>query len=483
MFKPFQLISAYLLLSGIIFKDILVSMKSARRALFLIVGLCGLVFFVEPLAVSNAQLPCCSEDPALSYFISPKPSQTYPYLVRYEIFFSTQLNKEKGFFIILPEDFFQNPNARYPLLFLLHGYNFYRTGMWWKVYSPEKAKRLLCEVKEEEYHWLFHEDIAVIAYAMMDSKNRTYRDLEQSLEKRFQEFSQEGGLTKNDHTPKEIAQSIVSHNLHPGGSPDDPFYPVAKMMIVLPDGDNGFYTDANGGERLFPGTKSRKACDDFYPGEALNYSLFPFFYMKPGALGKHESYFLELIHYIESQSVYRERLLRRRGLGGNSMGGFGAVKLGLKYPHLFQSISSQSGLLDIGLLRDKWMLKMVMPEFLEVFGRLEPNQLPSGSSLNLRYIEANNPLDLIKKKGVSRLPRWLYFDYGSKEGFEGIPEGNKELERLLREGSHQIPVLPFNGKSAHNYQFWRSRCGNMLQHHSDVLKEVERSDTRDRDSK
>jgi S-formylglutathione hydrolase FrmB len=152
------------------------------------------------------------------------------------------------------------------------------------------------------------------------------------------------------------------------------------------------------------------------------------------------------------------------------MGGFGAIKLGLKYPQLFQSISSQSGLLDTGLLQDKWMLKMVMPEFLEVFGRLEPNKLPSGSSLNLKYIEANNPLDLIKKKGMSRLPAWLYFDYGSKEGFEGITEGNKEFEKILREINHQIPVQPFNGKSGHNYQFWRSRSGNILQHHSDVFR-------------
>ncbi len=40
------------------------------------------------------------------------------------------------------------------------------------------------------------------------------------------------------------------------------------------------------GRALFPETKNRKACDDFNPGEALNYSLFPFLYMKPGALGK-----------------------------------------------------------------------------------------------------------------------------------------------------------------------------------------------------
>jgi len=447
-------------------------MKSTRWYLFLVMGLCALVFFIEPLVVSSAQSPCCSEDPEFSYFLFPKVSQTYQYLVRYEIFFSTLLNKEKGFFIILPEDFFQNPNTKYPVLFLLHGYNFHRTGVWWKVHSPEKAKRLLCEVKEEEYHWLFHEDIAVIAYAMMDSKNRTYRELEKSLEMRFQELSQSGGLAKEDYSPKEIAQSIVSHNLHPQRNLNDPFHPLQKMVIILPDGDNGFYTDENEGRRLFPETKNRKACDDFHPGEALNYSLFPFLYMKPGALGKHESYFLELLQYIESQSPYKERLLQRRGLGGVSMGGFGAIKLGLKHSHLFQSVSSQSGLLDIELLQDKWMLKMILPEFLEVFGRLEPNKLPSSSSLDSKHIQANNPLTLIKKKGINQLPYWLYFDYGSKEGFDGITEGNKNFEKLLKEGNHQIPEQPFNGKSGHHYQFWRSRSGNILQHHSDVLQKV-----------
>lgn len=431
-----------------------------------------LLIFTGSFKTFGAQSPCCPEDPEFSYLLSPKPSQKYQYLVRYETFFSVFLHKEKGFFIILPEDYFQNPRAKYPILFLLHGYNFHRTGLWWKVASPEKAKGLLCEVKEEEYHWLFHEDMAVVSYAMMDSKNRSYRDLEKSLEVRFQELSQHGGLTKRDYSPKEIAQSIVSYSLNPHGNLDDPFHPLQKMVIVLPDGDNGFYTDENEGKRLFPETKSRKACDDFHPGEALNYSLFPFFYMKPGALGKYESYFLELLQYIESQSPYRERLLQRRGLGGISMGGFGATKLGLKYPHLFQSVSSQSGLLDIELLQNKWMLKMILPEFLEVFGRLEPSRLPPGSSFDLRYIHENNPLTLIKRRGINQLPHWLYFDYGSKEGFDWITGGNRDLERLLKEKSHQIPILPFNGKSGHNNQFWRSRSGNILQHHSNVFQKA-----------
>jgi S-formylglutathione hydrolase FrmB len=448
-------------------------MEVKHRARFWIILSSVLFVLVGSLETSEARAPCCAEDPTLSYFLFPKPSQKYQYLVRYEVFFSNVLDKEKGFFVILPEDFYQNPMAKYPVLFLFHGYNFHRTGMWWKTTSPEKAKTLLCEVKEEEYHWLLHENIAVIAYAMSDSKNRTYQNLEKSLEKRFQELSQIGGLGKGDDRPDEIAQSIVSYNLRLQRNLNDPFHPIQKMVIVLPDGDNGFYTDENEAKRLFPETKNRKACDDFFPGEAMNYSLLPFFYMKPGALGKHESYFLELLQYVESQSPYRERFLGERGLGGVSMGGFGAIKLGLKYPHLFQSLSSQSGLLDIELLKDKWMLKMVLPEFLEVFGHLEPNRLPSSSSFDIRHIQANNPSTLIKRRGINQLPHWLYFDYGSKEGFDGITEGNKNFEKLLKAGNHQIPAQPFNGKSGHNFQFWRSRSGNILQHHSDVFRRSE----------
>jgi S-formylglutathione hydrolase FrmB len=325
-------------------------------------------------------------------------------------------------------------------------------------------------VKEEEYHWLCYEDIAIIAYAMMDSKNRTYRDLEKSLEARLKELSQYGGLAKGDYSPKEIAQSIVFHNLHPQRDMNDLFHSIQRMVIILPDGDNGFYTNENEGKKLFPETKNRKACDDFYLGEALNYSLFPFLYMKPGSLGRHESYLLELIQYIDSQSPYRERVLPKRGLGGISMGGFGAIKLGLKYSHLFQSVSSQSGLLDIELLRDKWTFKMILPEYLEVFGRLEPYKTRSSSSLDLKYVQANNPLTLAREKGITRLPPWLYFDYGLKESFDWITEGNKNFERLLDEESHQIPLQPLNGKSAHNYQFWRSRSGNTLKHHSDIFQ-------------
>jgi S-formylglutathione hydrolase FrmB len=115
---------------------------------------------------------------------------------------------------------------------------------------------------------------------------------------------------------------------------------------------------------------------------------------------------------------------------------------------------------------------MVMPELLEVFGRFEPHQLPSSSSLDLKHIQANNPLTLVKNKGISQLPTWLYLDYGSKEGFDGITVGNRNFEEHLKAGNRQVPVQPFNGNSEHNYRFWRSRSGNILQHHSDVLQKT-----------
>ena len=121
-----------------------------------------LLILIGSFRASGAQHPCCPEDPELSYLLFPKPSQRFHYLVRYETFFSIALGKEKGFFIILPEDFYQNPKLKYPVLYLLHGYNFHRRGWSWKAQSQEEARGILCQVKEEEYHWLLHEDIAVI---------------------------------------------------------------------------------------------------------------------------------------------------------------------------------------------------------------------------------------------------------------------------------------------------------------------------------
>jgi hypothetical protein len=377
------------------------------------------------------------------------------------------LRKEKDFFLVLPQ-MEGNHGHKFPLLVLLHGYNFYRNGWKFRVCDPEKNNEITCKWGEEHYHWLLLEDIALIHRAMMDPRNTTYGELEADLRERFEELKVHGGLLQSDYSPEEIARSIVRDNLNPNGSPTDPFTPIYPMVLLLPDGDNSFYTDEDEGRPLFPPTLSREGCDHFHPNECFKYSLIPYRYMKPGALGQYETYILALIRFLRSSSPYKDHLMRKVpvGIGGISMGGLGAMKLGLKYRSLFGSISSQSGLLDIEIVTDKMMLKMVMPEFIEVFGRLEPLAPYFQSSLDAECLRKNNPIRGVQALGITSLPPWMYFDYGANEGYEKIAIGNRNLETLLHVGSHEIPHQAFNGMASHNYQFWRSRAANVLLHHS-----------------
>jgi len=107
-----------------------------------------------------------------------------------------------------------------------------------------RAKRLLCEVREEEYHWLFHE-ILLSSLMRWWFENQHLPRLEKSLRNGFTELSQYGGLFKGDYSRRNC-KSIVSHNLILRG-----IWMIVSSSsesgIILPDGDNGFYTDENEG--------------------------------------------------------------------------------------------------------------------------------------------------------------------------------------------------------------------------------------------
>jgi S-formylglutathione hydrolase FrmB len=60
-----------------------------------------------------------------------------------------------------------------------------------------------------------------------------------------------------------------------------------------------------------------------------------------------------------------------RAIGGLSMGGYGAVKLGLKHHAMFASVNSHSG--AVGFLRDPERAQQLSPEFRRIFG-----ETPSG---------------------------------------------------------------------------------------------------------
>jgi enterochelin esterase-like enzyme len=423
--------------------------------------------------------PCCPLTKELQYLLQPPAEVQFRYQVRHASFFSSCLDKGKDFFLILPPGFNLHASERYPLLILLHGYNFHRNGSRGAACNAKAALDRLCQEEEEEYHWLLLEDIAPIAAAMMTAQNKTYQGLEDNLKARFEELARYGGLGAKDYKPADIASSLVEYNLwpkgylrHSHGGLDAPFYAICPMIIVLPDGDNSFYTDEDEGKSLFPPTSNKEGCDAFSSGECLRISPLRGYYMKPGALGRYEGYILELTEYLRTKSFLKGKILPppRTGIGGFSMGGFGALQIALRHPELFSSVSSQSGLVDIALLTNKIVLKTIMPEFLEVFGHLDPLSLPSRSTINQAYLKARNPVRLIREGRGNALWNRIYFDYGAREGFWPIQEGNRNLEKALNVSSRMIPAQPYNGKARHNYLFWRSRLGNVLEHHSQWLR-------------
>ena len=431
-----------------------------------------LSIFFSSFAHAAGADPCCPHAMELQYLLQPPVEARFHYQISHDCFSSTALGKKKDFFVILPPDFDPRSSMRYPLLILLHGYNFHRNGSKGEACNSERALDRLCQEAEEEYHWLLLEDIAPIAAAMMNGQNKHYRDLREDLQARLEELAMYGGLLKGDYQPAAIAVSLVEHNLNAQGGMDDPFHPIRPMIIVLPDGDNSFYTDEDEGKALFPPTINQGRCDAFSAEECLKISPIRSYYMKPGALGRYESYILELMEHLRKRSALKNMILPSplTGIGGFSMGGFGALQIALRHPPLFSSVSSQSGPIDIELMTNKIVLKTMMPEFLEVFGHLKPLGLPWSSTINEAYVKAHNPLRLIGEGKGKKIWNRIYLDYGAGERFGPIQEGNKHLEKSLGISDRMIPAQSYNGKAGHNYLFWRSRLGNVLAHHSRWLR-------------
>ncbi|MDB5352172.1 MAG: hypothetical protein JWN86_3419 [Planctomycetota bacterium] len=101
------------------------------------------------------------------------------------------------------------------------------------------------------------------------------------------------------------------------------------LMVVMPDGGRGWYTNALDG--------------DPYEDDLIK----------------------DVIGLVDKNFPVRAER-SGRCIGGISMGGFGAVKLALQYPDLFASADSQSGLL--ALLRRPEESRLLSREFPRIFG-------------------------------------------------------------------------------------------------------------------
>jgi putative tributyrin esterase len=187
-----------------------------------------------------------------------------------------------------------------------------------------------------------------------------------------------------------------------------------RMIVVTPEGNDGWYID------------SATITTDMY-----------------------ESYILkELIPDVQQR--YRTIEARYgRSIAGLSMGGYGAIKFGVKSPFTFVFAGSMSGAFGVTRFTEK-DLGARWQDSLKLFGAV-------GSDTRI----ANDLFDMLQKlppDRVSALP-YFYFDCGT-EDVPGIFSFNRELSGLMFEKKipHEFRQMPGD----HSWAYWDRQVQEIL---------------------
>lgn len=181
----------------------------------------------------------------------------------------------------------------------------------------------------------------------------------------------------------------------------------APLIVVMPDGDDGWYVDwADGVHR--------------YEAQIVR----------------------DLIPHVDG--TYRTLGTREgRAVAGLSMGGYGALKMALAHPDLFVSAASVSGALRFP--REGW------DDGPKVFGKDPASNL-------LR--QQNDVLELADALQRAR-PRWsgpaLYLDCGTEDF---LYDSNTRVRSFLREIA--VPYAYHEEPGGHTWEYWSARLPDVL---------------------
>jgi putative tributyrin esterase len=166
---------------------------------------------------------------------------------------------------------------------------------------------------------------------------------------------------------------------------------------------------------------------------------------------KYESYIVdELIPDVQQR--YRTIEARYgRAIAGLSMGGYGAIKFGLKSPQTFAFAASMSGAFAITRIAEK-DLGQLGPVLLKLFG-------PMGSDTR----KANDIFDIVENLAAARIAAlpYFYFDCGTEDPLPAVFTSNRDLAKLLfdRKIPHEFRQLPGD----HSWAYWDQQIPHVLE--------------------
>ena len=188
----------------------------------------------------------------------------------------------------------------------------------------------------------------------------------------------------------------------------------ANFIIVTPEGGDGWYTD-----------NASRSND------------------------KYESYIIkELIPEIDKKfRTVADR--EHRAIAGLSMGGYGAIKFGLKYPEMFVLAGSFSGAIGAATITEKEVPGAIGKSIDAIFG-------PAGGEGR----KANDPFDLIRLATPEKIKKFpfLYVDCGTEDF---LFRNNRDFVALLLEKKvpHEFRQLP----GTHNWIYWDEQVQEFLE--------------------
>jgi len=200
---------------------------------------------------------------------------------------------------------------------------------------------------------------------------------------------------------------------------------IGDFLIVTPDADTSFYINS-------------------YDGKV-----------------RYEDFFIrEFIPAIERR--YRAEGTRvGRGIGGISMGGYGALHLAFKYPQLFAAVSAQSPALY------KRVPQRIVAAANQHAEEMNMNGI-FGDPVDQRFWIRNTPFTLAKLHAARLKHLKIYFDCGDQDRY-GFDQGARELDALLTslQVPHEFHIYP----GGHDWIFFAQHLPASLEFQSRALKQ------------
>ena len=231
-------------------------------------------------------------------------------------------------------------------------------------------------------------------------------------------------------------------------------YPVLYYLHGL--GDNQQMFVRSGGFNLVEELWDRRQIGDFILVTPAGYASF--FMNSYDGRFRYDDFFLqEFMPWIEHR--YRVAARREsRGLGGISMGGYGALRMAFLHPQLFGSVSAHSPAL---MERLPAISVGNSPES----GRLQILGNVFGSPPDRSFWDRNNPLNIARTAEFAGMK--IYFDCGSEDDY-GFEAGAQALHNVLvsRHISHEFHLYP----GGHNWGYFSKHLPDSLRFNSEAFR-------------